>query len=113
MGKTSLINRFQKWLDLGGNSLALFIFSAMTLLPVIESFSRFFNLNNIPASQILVQHLTLWIGFFGAVLATRDNKLLSLTREPLFQKQDDLDFGQWIAKLTTLLISFLLFLRSK
>ena len=101
MGKTSLINRFQKWLDLGGNSLALFIFSAMTLLPVIESFNRFFNLNNIPASQILVQHLTLWIGFFGAVLATRDNKLLSLTREPLFQKQDDLDFGQWIAKLTT------------
>jgi tripartite ATP-independent transporter DctM subunit len=73
----------------------------MTLLPVIESFNRFFNLNNIPASQILVQHLTLWIGFFGAVLATRDNKLLSLTREPLFQKQDDLDFGQWIAKLTT------------
>ena len=38
-----------------------------------SSFARndnpFLSINSIPASQILVQHLTLWIGFVGAVLA--------------------------------------------
>ena len=101
MGQLSLIKISQKWLNITGNFLALVIFSSMTVLPVLESVNRFFNLNNIPASQVLVQHLTLWIGFLGAVLATRENKLLALTRESLFHKQDSLEFGQWIAKSIT------------
>ena len=76
----------------------------MVILPFFETISRFFNFNNIPASQVLVQHCTLWLAFLGAVLATRDNKLLSLTRDPLFDKKDSFHVGKWIAKNTTFLV---------
>ena len=58
--------------------MALLIFLTMTALPAIETVTRFFSISSIPASQILVQHLTLWIGFIGAVLAAKQNKLLVL-----------------------------------
>ena len=77
--------------------IALFIFLTMTALPIIETVTRFFNINSIPASQILVQHLTLWIGFVGAVLAAKQNKLLALTRESIFQKETSVSPGIWIA----------------
>ena len=86
------------------NVLAIFIFSLMALLPFIETLTRFFNLNSIPASQVLVQHLTLWIGFVGAILAANQNKLLALTRDSIFQKQENINFGKWIAKVTTFLV---------
>ena len=76
----------------------------MVLLPFFETISRLFNFNNIPASQVLVQHCTLWLAFLGAVLATRDNKLLSLTRDPLFDKKDSFHVGKWIARNTTFLV---------
>ena len=88
----------------GEETLALVVFSSMTLLPFFEIFTRFFNINSIPASQILVQHFTLWIGFLGAVLATRQNKLLALTKESIFQKEDSISLGKWIAKVTTFLV---------
>ena len=95
-----IVNRV-KW---GEDTLAIVIFSAMTLLPVLETATRLFNTNSIPASQVLVQHFTLWIGFLGAVLATRQNKLLALTREPLFDKAEKPHLGKWIAKVTTFLV---------
>ncbi len=51
-----------KW---GEDTLALVIFSAMSILPVIETIARLFGTNIIPASQAIVQHCTLWIGFLG------------------------------------------------
>ena len=95
-----IVNRV-KW---GEDTLAIVIFSAMTLLPVLETVTRLFNTNSIPASQVLVQHFTLWIGFVGAVLATRQNKLLALTREPLFDNAERPHFGKWLAKVTTFLV---------
>ena len=89
-----LSNRI-KW---GEDTLALVIFSAMALLPLIESFARLFNILSIPASQVIVQHFTLWIGFLGAVLAARQNKLLSLTHQPLFAKDEEFHFGKWNTK---------------
>ncbi|GIS53944.1 hypothetical protein Ct9H90mP29_09860 [bacterium] len=71
---------------------------------VFESFSRLFNINSIPASQILVQHFTLWIGLLGGILAARQNKLLALTRESLFKKDKEIHFGKWVAKVTTFLV---------
>ena len=95
-----VINRL-KW---GEDTLAVVIFAAMTLLPVIETTTRLFSTNGIPASQVLVQHFTLWIGFLGAILATRQNKLLALTREPLFDEAEKPHLGKWIAKVTTFLV---------
>ena len=95
-----VVNRL-KW---GEDTLAFVIFGAMTVLPVLETAARIFNTNSIPASQVLVQHFTLWIGFIGAVLAARQNKLLALTREPLFDQAEKPHPGKWIAKVTTFLV---------
>ncbi len=51
----------------------------MTLLPVIEMTSRQFGKGGIPGSAVIVQQLTLWIGFLGAALAARSGNLLSLS----------------------------------
>ena len=99
-----LSNRI-KW---GEDTLALVIFSAMALLPLIESFARLFNILSIPASQVIVQHFTLWIGFLGAVLAARQNKLLSLTHQPLFAKDEEFHFGKWVANVITFIVLLIL-----
>ena len=104
MVKISNLDHFTRRLKWGEDTLAIVIFSAMTLLPFLESISRVLNINSIPASQILVQHFTLWIGLLGAVLAARQNKLLALTRDPLFQREKEIHFGRWLAKVTTFLV---------
>ena len=104
MGKESRVNHLVNRLLWGENTLAFVIFALMTILPVIETVTRIFNTQSIPASQVLVQHFTLWIGFLGAVLATRQNKLLALTREPLFDQAEKFRFGKWVAKVTTFLV---------
>ena len=103
MGKNSISYRFPIK-GIGEETLVLVIFSSMTVLPFIETFTRLFNINSIPASQVLVQHFTLWIGFLGAVLASRRNKLLALTRDSIFQKEEEINLGKWIAKVTTFLV---------
>ena len=104
MVKISSLGHIFHRLKWGEDALAIFIFSAMTILPFFESFSRLFNINSIPASQILVQHFTLWIGLLGGILAARQNKLLALTRESLFKKDKEIHFGKWVAKVTTFLV---------
>ena len=84
--------------------LTIGIFLSMAVLPFIESITRLFKINSIPASQILVQHFTLWIGFLGAVLAAEKNKLLALTRESLFKSEENMHIGRWLAKVTTFLV---------
>ena len=73
----------------------------MALLPFLELFTRLFGILSVPASQVIVQHLTLWIGFSGAILATRQNKLLALTHKPLFMADENFHIGRYIAKLLT------------
>ena len=100
MVKISSLGHIFHRLKWGEDALAIFIFSAMTILPFFESFSRLFNINSIPASQILVQHFTLWIGLLGGILAARQNKLLALTRESLFKKDKEIHFGKWVATVS-------------
>ncbi|MBC8322769.1 MAG: TRAP transporter large permease subunit [Candidatus Marinimicrobia bacterium] len=82
----------------GEDILALTVFFLLAFLPTFETISRLFGGSGVPSSPVLVQHMTLWIGFVGAVLATRQNKLLALTTKPLFQADEDFHFGRWIAK---------------
>ncbi len=82
----------------GEDILALTVFFLLAFLPAFETISRLFGGSGVPASPVLVQHMTLWIGFVGAVLATRQNKLLALTTKPLFKADEDFHFGRWIAK---------------
>jgi len=84
--------------------LTILILSGMVLLPFIETITRLLNISNIPASQVLVQHFTLWIAFLGAILAARENSLLALTRTPLFGKSNTSSIGEFIGKVTTFLV---------
>ncbi len=60
------------------NILAATILLAMVLLPVIEVVARLGIGRGIPGGIPLTQNLTLWIGFVGAVIAARENRLLQL-----------------------------------
>ncbi|MFQ6611996.1 MAG: TRAP transporter large permease subunit [Fidelibacterota bacterium] len=90
-----------KW---GEDILALTVFASLTFLPAFETVSRLFRTTGIPASPVIVQHLTLWIGFIGAVLAARKNKLLALTTHPLFELDEDFHLGRWIGKTISFLV---------
>ncbi len=97
---TNFINRV-RW---GEDTLALIVFFVITFLPVNETVLRAFGRPGIPSSAMIVQHLTLWIGFIGAVLATRQNKLLSLTVKPLFTQENEIHTGRWLAKTLSFMI---------
>ncbi len=80
------------------------VFIALVLLPTIEVITRIFGTTGVVASPVLVQHLTLWIGFLGAVVAARRNKLLALTTEPLFVVNPTINWAKFIAKIATIFL---------
>ena len=84
--------------------ITLFVFIALVLLPAIEVLTRLFGTTGVVASPVLVQHLTLWIGFLGAMVAARRNRLLSLTSTPLFSSEEKIDWFKFMAKVTTIFI---------
>ncbi|MEE8335255.1 MAG: TRAP transporter large permease subunit [Candidatus Neomarinimicrobiota bacterium] len=96
--------RLNDTLKRGEDILALTIVSGLVLFPALEALSRLFRSTGIPASPVLVQHLTLWIGFIGAVLAARQNKLLALSTTPLFQPEKKIHPGRWLAKTVSFII---------
>jgi len=50
----------------------------MGLFPLLETGARIMGVAGLTGSTDYVRHLTLWIGFMGAMLASRENKHLSL-----------------------------------
>ena len=76
----------------------------MVLFPAIEVVSRLFGTTGIVASPVLVQHLTLYIGFSGAIIASRRNKLLSLSNSLLFNYDNQIVWPIIIAKVTTIVV---------
>ena len=101
MNERSNLGRITYTFKWGLDVLVIAIFVAMSLLPLFETIARIFGFLSIPASQVLVQHSTLWIGFLGAVLAARQNKLLALSQKQLFKRDKNFHFGRWIAKVVT------------
>jgi C4-dicarboxylate transporter, DctM subunit len=70
-------------LQLFENFFSVAALSLMTLLPVIEMVARQFRWPGIPGSAVVVQQLTLWIGMLGGMLASRQDRLLSLSSSTL------------------------------
>ncbi|MCH7496559.1 MAG: TRAP transporter large permease subunit [Candidatus Marinimicrobia bacterium] len=69
----------RRGLDLAGDWTLVTILAVMVTFPVAEVIWRELFRSGISGSIVTVQHLTLWIGFVGAMLAARDGRLLSLT----------------------------------
>ena len=85
------------------------IIALLISLPVLEVVARFFGTTAITSSRMVVQHLTLWVGFFGAVLASSRGKLLSLSSSNLFESESSFSIKHFIAKSTSLIILISLF----
>ena len=85
------------------------IIALLISLPVLEVVARFFGTTAITSSRMVVQHLTLWVGFFGAVLASSRGKLLSLSSSNLFEPENSFGIKHFIAKSTSLIILISLF----
>ena len=52
--------------------------------------------------------MTLWIGFIGAVIAARSNKLLSVVREPVFKSMKKVSLSQFFVHIFSLSVVFIL-----
>ena len=96
------------------NFAACIIFILLVLLPFSDLIIReiirpfFSGLAKIPASQTLVSHLTLLIGFSGAIIASRDSKLLSLSNTSLFNDKVSgfsKHVTKWVSIFTVLLLA--------
>ena len=61
------------------NLLSVAALSLMAFLPVSEMASRAVKSSGITGAAVIVQQLTLWVGFLGAALAARTGNLLSLS----------------------------------
>ena len=96
------------------NFAACIIFILLVLLPFSDLIIReiirpfFSGIAKIPASQTLVSHLTLLIGFSGAIIASRDSKLLSLSNTSLFKDKVSgfsKHVTKWVSIFTVLLLA--------
>ena len=96
------------------NFAACIIFILLVLLPFSDLIIReiirpfFSGIAKIPASQTLVSHLTLLIGFSGAIIASRDSKLLSLSNTSLFNDKVSgfsKHLTKWVSIFTVLLLA--------
>jgi len=88
--------------------LCLFLFLILISFPIFQILGRYFSFFSIPASQEIVQHMTLWIGFIGAVIAARSNKLLSVVREPVFDASTKVSWPKFFVHVFSLSIVFVL-----
>ena len=100
----SMVSMVWKW----QNILAICALLAMALLPCVEAVNRIFGLQGIPGSSVIVQHMTLWIGFLGAVIAARENRLLSLTQPVEIELSDTKGLKFWFARSVAITVSLIL-----
>lgn len=56
-----------------------FLALVMVALPVVQAAARKIADTEIPSASVIVQHLTLWVGFLGALLAAGTGKHLALS----------------------------------
>ncbi len=86
------------------DGITILVFVFLVFVPASETIARVFGTSLLPASPVVVQHLTLWIGFVGAVLATRKGKLLALTTSTIFKPGDEFKAGMWFAQVVSVLV---------
>lgn len=85
-------NRFIEWVHRFEDAFSLLILGLMAFLPVLEALFRLLGSFseglrfNVPGAIQIVSALTMWIGFAGAMLATRQDQHLSLSTGSTFLK---------------------------
>ena len=74
----SIFGRLAWWGGRTEDAILVIALLVMALIPVVELVGRTWFSIGIPGATEYVQHLTLWIGFLGAMLASREDKHLKI-----------------------------------
>lgn len=74
----SILGRLAWWAGRTEDAILIIVLFFMALIPVVERLGRAWFGIGIPGATEYLQHLTLWIAFLGAVLATREGKHLKI-----------------------------------
>ena len=68
---SNVVHRLEDFVCIG-------VLALMSVLPLVHVVAREWLGTGFPGSILIVQHMTMWISFLGAVLAARTDRLLSL-----------------------------------
>lgn len=83
---------------------------AMVTLPVLEMVLRKLRGEGVPGGSVYVQHLTLWLGFLGALMATAAGKHLGLATTSLIKDETwrgrAILLGQVVAAVTCMVLAW-------
>jgi len=81
---------------------------AMILLPTLEAAVRRFTGSGVPGAAVYTQHLTLWVGFLGAMLATSTGHHLALSTVDFLREGWPRELARAFGSAVTTLICALL-----
>jgi tripartite ATP-independent transporter DctM subunit len=91
-------------------ALVALLLLAMVLLPAASTVSRRLTGRELPGSSVLAQHITLWVGFLGALLATASGNHLALSTLDLvpegWPRRTARLFGQAVSSATCALLAW-------
>ncbi len=94
----------------GERALVAFLLLAMVLLPAASTVSRRLTGRELPGASVLAQHITLWVGFLGALLATISGQHLALSTLDLvpagWPRRVARFFGQAVSAATCALLAW-------
>jgi len=89
-------------------SISVFLLSAMVLIPLIEAIGRRSFGTGIPGATGWVQHLTLWVGLLGAVLATIRGNHLSISVTQFIKSENMSSLFHRIIEISSITILLIL-----
>ena len=68
------------------DNVCVAILIVMSMLPLVHVIGREWLGGGLSGSIVIVQHLTMWISFIGAMLAARSGRLLALSTTEFFSE---------------------------
>lgn len=80
------LKRFRDACRRAENSLLILTISGAALLPLVEALLRSLLGIGIPGALGYLNHLTLWVGFIGVIIAARDHQHLGLATAALVER---------------------------
>jgi tripartite ATP-independent transporter DctM subunit len=104
----ALSSPFEQRLTRGAGLFVGLLALVMVVLPVVQTVARKFAGAEIPSATVIVQHLTLWVGFLGALLAAGTGKHLALSTVEAIPKGWPRRLANLVSRLTSASVTALL-----
>lgn len=103
-----LLSPFEQKLTRGAGLFVGLLALVMVVLPVVQTVARKFAGAEISSASVIVQHLTLWVGFLGALLAAGTGKHLALSTVEAIPKGGPRRAANLISRITSASVTALL-----